>query len=82
MEKTIQLKVKKDLDGHKQFMIIRLKGNLISKGYTEIIHIRDEDEDYHINFFEATSENRIAAQDYIAAFITAEDLSDTIAIYK
>lgn len=82
VEKAIQLKVKKDLDGRQQSTIIRLKGSLISKGYTEIIHIKDEDEQYNINFFETASENRNEVKDYIATFITTENLSDTISIYK
>jgi hypothetical protein len=50
MEKGIKLKVRKDLDGKQQSNIIKLKGSLIAKGYTEIIHILDQDAEFHINF--------------------------------
>lgn len=78
MEKTIQLKVKKDLDPRQQLTIIKLKGSLISKGYTEIIHILDQDDDFHINTFETPAEHRNEVQQYIAAFISKENISDTI----
>jgi hypothetical protein len=45
MEKTIQLKVRKDLDPYQQHTVLKLKGSLISKGYTQIIHILDQDEE-------------------------------------
>lgn len=80
MEKAIQLKVRKDLDPRQQLTVIRLKGSLISKGYTEIIHISDQDEEFHINTFETDAEKRNDVQQYIAAFINSENLSDTVTI--
>ena len=80
MEKAIQLKVRKDLNPRQQLTVIKLKGSLISKGYTEIIHILDQDEEFHINTFETATEHRNEVQQYIAAFINAENLSDTISI--
>ncbi|QSW88879.1 MULTISPECIES: hypothetical protein [Flavobacterium] len=80
MEKAIQLKVRKDLNPRQQLTVIKLKGSLISKGYTEIIHILDQDEEFHINTFETAPEHRNEVQQYIAAFINAENLSDTISI--
>ncbi|WP_281631599.1 hypothetical protein [Flavobacterium luteolum] len=80
MEKEIQLQVRKDLNAHQQHTILRLKGSLISKGYTEIIHILDLDDEFHINTFETDREKRIEVEEYIAAFINQENLLDTIAI--
>ncbi|SHH71797.1 hypothetical protein [Flavobacterium johnsoniae] len=80
MEKAIQLKVRKDLDARQQLTVIKLKGNLISKGYTEIIHILDQDYEYHINTFETDSDKRNEVQQYIAAFIDQENLVDTITL--
>ncbi len=80
MEKAIQLKVRKDLDARQQHTIIKLKGSLISKGYTEILHIVDQDEEFHINTFETSSEKRNEVQEYIAAFINQENLADTITL--
>ncbi|KAF2328036.1 hypothetical protein [Flavobacterium ginsenosidimutans] len=80
MEKAIQLKVRKDLDARQQHTVLKLKGSLISKGYTEIIHIVDQDEEFHINTFETSSEKRNEVQEYIAAFINQENLADTITL--
>ena len=80
MEKAIQLKVRKDLDARQQHTILRLKGSLISKGYTEIIHILDKDEEFHINTFETPSEKQVEVKQYIAAFINQENILDTVTI--
>lgn len=80
MEKAIQLKVRKDLNARQQHTILKLKGSLISKGYTEIIHILDQDEEFHINSFETDKEKRNEVQQYIAAFIDQENLMDTISM--
>ncbi|MFB3388542.1 hypothetical protein [Flavobacterium sp. LAR06] len=82
MERAIQLKVRKELNGQQQLNIIRLKGSLISKGYTEIIHILDQDDEFHINSFETPVETTNEVQEYIKAFITRENLMDTISLYK
>jgi hypothetical protein len=82
MDKAIKLKVRKELDGKQQFNIIKLKGSLISRGYTEIIHILDQDDEFHINSFETPLETKNEVQEYITAFINKENLSDTISIYK
>lgn len=80
MEKAIQLQVRKDLDAREQHTILRLKGSLISKGYTEIIHILDQDEQFHINTFETAAEKRNEARQYIADFIDQENLKETISL--
>ncbi|BFM45100.1 hypothetical protein CFS9_37410 [Flavobacterium sp. CFS9] len=78
MEKTIRLKVRKDLDAQQQSGVIKLKGTLISKGYTQIIHILDLNEEFHVNTFETPSEKTAEAMQYIAAFISAEKLLDAV----
>ncbi|MNY65678.1 hypothetical protein D3C86_2029880 [compost metagenome] len=80
MEKAIRLQVRKDLNPRQQLTVIKLKGSLISRGYTEIIHILDQDEDFHINTFETADEKRNEVQDYITAFINRENLLDAITI--
>ncbi|GIQ59516.1 hypothetical protein Flavo103_26520 [Flavobacterium collinsii] len=82
MEKAIKLKVRKELDGRQQLNIIKLKGSLISKGYTEIIHILDQDDEFHINSFETPSESTSEVQEFITAFIHRENLTDTISFFK
>ncbi|WP_316633183.1 hypothetical protein [uncultured Flavobacterium sp.] len=80
MEKAIKLKVRKELDSQQQLNIIKLKGSLISKGYTEIIHILDQDDEFHINSFETPAETKIEVQEFINAFIIRENLTDTMSL--
>ncbi|KRD08825.1 hypothetical protein ASE21_13300 [Flavobacterium sp. Root901] len=82
MERAIKLKVRKELDGREQFNVIKLKGSLISKGYTEIIHILDQDDEYHINSFETPVESRNEVKDFIAAFISNENLTHAVTVFK
>ena len=82
MEKSIQLKVRKELNCQQQLNIIKLKGSLISKGYTEIIHILDQDDEFHINSFATPVEATNEVKEYINAFINKENLADTITLYK
>jgi hypothetical protein len=82
MEKGIKLKVRKELDGRQQSNIIKLKGSLISKGYTEIIHILDQDEEFHINSFDIENGTGIEVREFITAFIAREQLEDSISIFK
>ncbi len=80
MEKAIKLQIRKELNSQQQFNIIKLKGSLISNGYTQIIHIDDYDDDFHINSFETTAENRKVVQDFINAFINEAELAGTVTI--
>ncbi|WP_286970876.1 hypothetical protein [Flavobacterium sp. UBA4854] len=82
MKKAIKLKVRKELDGQQQLNIIKLKGSLISKGYTEIIHILDQDDEFHINSFETPLENANEVQEFINAFINKEKLTNIITLFR
>jgi hypothetical protein len=82
MEKEMRLKVRKELDARQQSNIIKLKGSLISKGYTEIIHILDQDEEFHINYFEIEMGSATEVEEFITAFIARENLQDSISIFK
>lgn len=52
MKKVIRLKVCKELEGMQNASIIKLKGSLIPGCYTEIIHILDNDDEFHLNYFD------------------------------
>lgn len=82
MDKAIKLKVRKEVDAQQQLNIIKLKGSLISKGYTEIIHILDQDDEFHINSFETPMETTNEVQEFITAFINKENLTDTITFFR
>lgn len=78
----MKLKVRKELDGREQSNIIKLKGSLISKGCTGIIHILDQDDEFHINSFDIQTAAAQEVQDFIAAFIARENLAESISIFK
>ncbi|MFQ6601934.1 hypothetical protein [Flavobacterium sp. C3NV] len=82
MEKGMKLKVRKELDGRQQSNIIKLKGSLISKGYTEIIHILDQDDEFHINSFDIENGTGIEVREFITAFIAREQLEDSVSIFS
>lgn len=82
MEKGLKLKVRKQLDGKQQSNIIKLKGSLISKGYTQIIHISDQDEEFHINSFDIETGTDSEVREFITAFIAREQLQDSISIFS
>ncbi|MDQ6473028.1 hypothetical protein RB619_20500 [Flavobacterium sp. LHD-80] len=82
MEQAIKLKIRKDVNGNQQLNIIKLKGSLITKGYTEIIHILDQDDEFHINSFATRDEIKNEVHDYITSFISKENLVDTVSFLK
>lgn len=76
MDKPIKFQVLKELNGSKEFKIIKLKGNLISKVYTEISHILDLDTEFQINSFATPQESCDEVKEFIAVFISKEDMGD------
>lgn len=82
MEKGMRLRVRKELEGRQQSNIIKLKGSLIAKGYTQIIHILDQDQEFHINSFDIESGTGSEVREFITAFIAREELEDSISIFK
>lgn len=76
MEKTIRLKIKKELTKEQEKQVIRFKGALIAKGYTEIIHISDEGEEHYINSFRAESPNEVL--EFISTYQSEEKLEDLL----
>lgn len=82
MEKGMKLKVRKELDGTQQLNIIKLKGSLISRGYTEIIHISDHNDEFHINSFDVEPGTVQEVKEFITSFIVKENLEESISIFK
>lgn len=80
MEKAVKMQIRKDLNGRQQQDIIKLKGSLISHGYTQIIHIMDQDEEFHINSFETEDEKRNEVHNFIKTFVDKADLADAVFI--
>ncbi len=80
MDKTIKLRVKKEIDNNNELKVLKLKGTLISKGYTEIIHIADENEDFYLNSFSTSPENKKEAEHFVLDYISDNNLKDTITL--
>ena len=73
MDKMIRLRVSKELKKEHERKIISLKGSQISGGYTDIIHIADEDESHHINFF--ATDRKEEVHELISMYIEQHSLA-------
>jgi hypothetical protein len=80
MDKTIQLRVRKQIDNSRELKVLKLKGTLISKGFTQIIHIADQDEDFYLNSFSTSPDCKKKAEDFVLDYISSHDLGDTISL--
>lgn len=82
MKSAIKLQARKELNSLQHLDIIKLKGGLISNGYTEIIHITDKDDEFHMNCFETGIENKDEVHEFIKTFINKTDLRDIVNIFS
>lgn len=80
MNKTIKLRVKKEIDRESEGKVLKLKGTLISKGYTEIIHIEDENENFYVNTFSTSTDLKEEAENYILDYISSHNVNDIITL--
>lgn len=80
MNKTIKLRVKKEIDRESELKVLKLKGTLITKGYTEIIHIEDENEDFYVNTFSISTDLKKEAENYILEYISSHNINDIITL--
>jgi len=80
MNKTISLRVKKEIDRESELKVLKLKGTLITKGYTEIIHIEDENEDFYVNTFSTSTDLKKEAENYILDYISSHNVNDIITL--
>lgn len=80
MDKTIKLRVKKEITNAIELKVLKLKGTLITKGYTEIIYIEDENEDFYLNTFSASADHKKEVEDFVLNYISVNNLSDVISL--
>lgn len=80
MDKTIKLRVRKEIGNGDELKVLKLKGALIAKKYTEIIHIADENEDFYLNSFSTSPENKKEAEHFVLDYIANNNLKDTITL--
>jgi len=79
MDTVIRFKVKKDLDSKQHQILLRLKGSIIAKGFTDIIHISDEGEEFHVNSFSVLQDQKAMILEYITLYVKENSLDLTIA---
>jgi hypothetical protein len=80
MDKMIKLRIKKEITNNIELKVLKLKGTLLTKGYTEIIHIEDENEDFYLNSFSTTPDHKKEAEDFVLDYISLNNLSDAISL--
>lgn len=80
MDKTIKLRVRKEIGNSDELKVLKLKGALIAKKYTEIIHIADENEDFYLNSFSTSPENKKEAEHFVLNYISDNNLMNTITL--
>lgn len=80
MDKHIRLRVSKDLDNKQHKGLLELKGTLVRKGYTDIIHIHDDGEEFHINSFVPNGISKDDVAKIINDFCASRALTDCITL--
>ena len=80
MDKTIKLRVKKEIDNRNELKVLKLKGSLIAKGFTEIIHIADENEEFYLNSFSTSPDHKKEAENFVLEYISTNDLTNIITL--
>jgi hypothetical protein len=78
MTTTIRLKIQKDIDPATEKKILKLKGSLITNGYTDIVHIDDEGLEYHINYFIVATEKKEEAISFIDEYRNGNSLDNLL----
>ncbi|GGB64388.1 hypothetical protein GCM10007424_00340 [Flavobacterium suaedae] len=84
MNTTICLRIRKELDPATEKIIIRLKGSLIARNFTDIIYFDDDDDEqeYYIHHFTVETARKKEAADYIAGCIQEGNLSDIVMLVE
>lgn len=82
MNTTIRLRIRKELDPATEKKIIRLKGGLIARNFTDIIYFDDDEQEYYIHHFTVETARKKEAADYIAGCIQEGNLSDIVMLVE
>lgn len=78
MNTTIRLRIRKELDPATEKKIIRLKGGLIARNFTDIIHFDEESEDYYIHYFTVETSRKTEVTDYITLYLNENTLGEEV----
>lgn len=75
---TIRLRVPKDIDITTEKKVLKLRGSLIARGFTDIIYFEEEGPEHYIHYFTTETALINEVTGYITTCIATESLSDTI----
>ena len=78
MPVTLRLRVPKEIDIITEKKVLKLRGGLIARGFTDIIYFEEDGPEHYIQHFTTETALVHEARDYIAECIVTESLSDTI----
>ena len=78
MSVTIRLRVPKNIDIATEKKVLKLRGGLIARGFTDIIYFKEEGTEHYIHYFTTETALVNKSRNYIADWIVTESLSDTI----
>jgi hypothetical protein len=78
MNTTIRLRIRKELDHATEKKIIRLKGGLIARNFTDIIYFDDDQDDFYMHYFTVETSRKREVSEYITACITNDALFSVV----
>lgn len=81
MHTTIRIKIRKEVDSPTARKILKLKGGLIAKSYTDIIHFDDEQEEFYTHYFQVSDIKVTEARSFIKDFTKENSLTDVIILF-
>lgn len=82
MDTTIQFRIKKDLSTLLERKILKLKGTLIANSYTDIIHFKDDGEEFYINYFVTELSKKEEVRAFIEGLLKDDLLDSSITIVE
>ena len=81
MHTIIRFKIKKEVETPIARQILKLKGGLIARSYTDIIHFDDEEEEFYIHYFQVSDIKLVEAKSFIKDFSIENDLKNIIIMF-
>ena len=74
MNKTIKLRIKKEIDSATEKKILKLKGSLIAQAFTDIIHFDDDGVDFYINYFNIETDKKDSAILFVTNYLNENNI--------
>ncbi|WP_417353176.1 hypothetical protein [Flavobacterium alkalisoli] len=78
MNTTIRLRIRKELDPAIEKKIIRFKGGLIARNFTDIIYFDEDQEDFYMHYFTVETSRKKEVTDYITQYLNENTLGENV----